>query len=162
MSATNLEISALWAQWVGAGSALLAVGVAVVFGVITLNTSRRSKDTQERATLTAAEPISVDFAQAVVAVSRVNWQVSHYGGEQWLLINTGNSTAHDVELEGMTETDRKRLNAEPYTRAVGPTGSVAFTLISRFGLSGPFNIVVRFALEAGGDKLQQIVRVPAP
>ena len=161
MTPYEIEYSGLVAQWVGAVAPGLAVLVAIVFGAITLATSRRSKDTQERATLTAAEPLTADFAQAVLAVSRVNWEVRHHSGDTWLLTNTGNNTAHNVMLAGMTEVDRKRLTPLPDPETVGPTGSLAFTLMSRFTLSGPANVIVSFSLESDQERLQQIVRVPA-
>ena len=164
MNATDLEVSALWAQWVGAGAAVGAVLVAVVFGYLTLANTRRSKDTQERATITAsAEPLSADFADAVVEVTRVHWRVEQAGGERWLLINEGSNTAHDVELSGLTALDQQRLTVDdPTPQTVGPTGVVGFVLVSRFTLSGPANVVVFFALESGGPKVQRVVRVPAP
>jgi hypothetical protein len=160
--ATDAEISALIAQWVESIAAVAAVFIALLFGVLTLTTSRRSKDTQERATLTAAsDPMSADFAEAVVAASKVHWRVERNAGERWLLIHDGSTTAYEVELAGLTSLDAKRLTEIPDRQDVGPTGALAFTLVSRLTLSGPANVVVTFALERGDQRVRQIVRVPA-
>lgn len=163
MAVTDLEISALWAQWIGAGAAVGAVLVAVLFGYLTLANAQRSKDTQERATLTAStEPLSADFAAAVVAASRVQWRVEPNGGERWLLVHDGSTTAYGVRIAGLTELDKRRLTSVPAEQDIAPTGTLPFTLVSRLTLSGPSNVVVTFALESGAERVRQVVRVPAP
>lgn len=164
MNVTDLEVSSLVAQWVGAVASALAVIVAVVFGAITLATSRRSIDTQERATLTATgEPTTDGFANAVEALTRVRWEVLPDGGEHWLMRNGGSHTAHEVTIAGLTELDQRRLSPDdPEPSVVGPTSLLGFTLVSRFTLSGPANVVMTFALEPGGEKHSRVLKVPAP
>jgi hypothetical protein len=161
---TEYEAWSLTTQWITAGAAVAAIFVAVVFGALTLRSSNRSKDAQERATFAAADkagPLSAEFAQAVAEVGLVNWEVLPDSGENWLLRNSGSSTAYDVSIVGLTELDKKRLTAGEYG-VVAPTGVVQFRMVSRFTISGPGNIVVTFRLAEDGAVSQRTVRVPAP
>ncbi len=160
---TEYEAWSLTTQWITAGAAVLAVLVAVVFGWLTLATSRRSKDAQDRASYAAAEvsaPMSAEFAQAVAEIAQVNWEVNHHNGETWLLRNSGTTTAFDVELEGLTPQDQSRLTTVDIGD-LGPTSVTAFTFVNRFTLSGPGNLVVNFSLMDAGPRVRRIVRVPA-
>lgn len=160
---TAFEVSALAAQWVGSAAALLSVGVAILFGILTLSNRRLAKDNQERSTLTAAaEPVSQSVASLVAEMTRVHWVVLRAGGEEWTLLNDGADAAYDVTIEGLTDLDQRRLTPTPAARSVVMSaGSIPFTLVSRFTLSGPANVVVTYALEPHGTELRKVVQVPA-
>src|SRR5262245_19012081 len=130
---TECESATLAAQWVAAWATVAAVLVAAVFGWLTLVTSRRAKDAQVRASYAAAEDgftVSADFADAVTAVSRVNWEVSREAGENWLLRNAGGTTAYNVAITGLTVYYSTRLTTADPIGDVGPTHSVAFVYTS--------------------------------
>ena len=166
---TEYESWSLLTQVITTVATAAAVVVALVFGWLTLANSRRSKDNQDRATFAAASleaPISAEFAEVVVGLSRVNWEVSHQGGENFLLRNAGSETAHGVAIFGLTDGDKERLvKAAGDIGSLGPTEVVGFVYTSRFTRSGPGNIVVAFSLNAkypSSDRITRVVRVPAP
>jgi len=163
---TTYEAWSLAAQWVGSGAAVAAVLVAVLFGYLTLATSRRSKDAQERATLTAATD-DPNAPRTLLAAEdnpdRVRLVVRRQSGEKWLLVNEGPDVAYSVEIDGLTTLDKRRLTAiagDPHS--LGPTQGKEFVLVSRLTLSGPANIVVTFRVEPGGAVLRRVLLVPAP
>ncbi|MCR2785539.1 MULTISPECIES: hypothetical protein [unclassified Microbacterium] len=163
---TVYEAWMLGAQWVGALAALGSVVVAVVFGVITLGNNRRSKDTQERATLIAAFE-SPQQSQGVLpdrrSGDRVDFTVRSAGGERWLLLNEGPGTAFSVRIDGLTALDNDRL--QPVTAGQGtiaPGDAREFGLVSRYTRSGPANIRVTYRLDPEGQELQRVLVVPAP
>lgn len=158
------EAASLTTQWITAVATVVAVFVAALFGWLTWLNTRRSKDTQDRATYAAVDssgPLPADFAQAVAEVGLVNWEVLPHGGETWLLRNSGNSTAHDVSIEGLTDVDKKRLKPVDLG-SLGPTMMGQFRMVSRLSISGPGNAVVTFRLEPDGPTSRRTVRVPAP
>jgi hypothetical protein len=173
MEATTLAVSAydmssLWAQWVGSVAAVASVGVAIVFGYLTLANTRRSKDAQERATFAAATaaPSAVGPAGPFVpntATGDLQLTVRDAGGERWELVNDGTETAIGVRIEGLTTLDRRRLVSvvdEPADLA--PGASKQFVLVSRLALSGPANVVVLYRTQPDGPELRQVLLVPAP
>jgi hypothetical protein len=138
--------------------------VAVVFGWLTLATSKRSKDNQERATYAAADsdaPMTAEFADAVREVRQVDWVVLPDRGESWILKHVGGTTAYKVHVSGLTELDQRRLKVVADAGDIGPTGVVPFTFVSRLSLSGPGNIVVAFHVDEFGPQHRRVVRVPA-
>jgi hypothetical protein len=158
------EAASLTTQWITAIATVIAVFVAALFGWLTWLNTRRSKDAQDRATYAAVDtsgPLPADFAQAVAEVGLVNWEVLHSSGENWFLRNSGNSTAHDVTIEGLTAIDKKRLKAASLG-TLGPTMMGEFQMVSRLSISGPGNAVVTFRLDPDGTPSQRTVRVPAP
>jgi hypothetical protein len=166
MSANEIAVSVLWAQWVGSIAALLGVGAAVIFGIVTLKTSNRSKDTQQRATLTAAaNPMDEDIRAAVAQMTQVHWAVMPKGGERWLLVNEGSEQAWDVSIAGLTDIDQKRLiSVANIPNPVGSAGAISFELVSRLTLSGPANVVVSYSLmpDGLGRDYRRVLLVPAP
>jgi hypothetical protein len=165
MSANEIALSALWAQWVGSIAALLGVGAAIIFGIVTLKTSNRSKDTQQRATLTAAvDPMDEDIRVAVAQMAKVHWAVRPKGGEYWLLVNEGSEQAWDVSIAGLTDIDQKRLiSVAKIPNPVRPAGMISFELVSRLTLSGPANVVVSYSLmpDGSGREFRRVLLVPA-
>lgn len=163
MTATDLELSALWAQWIGSIAAVGAVVVAVIFGYLTLANNRRSKDAQERAALIAATSPQGFRTSVLAEAPSVQWLVKANGDQQWLLINVGSRTAHDVEIKGLTELDERRLTMrEPRLRTLTEGEAVEFGLVSRFTLAGPANLIVTYTEVPQGHSLQKVVLVPAP
>lgn len=167
--ATDLSLYEAWslgAQWVSAAAAVVAVFVAAVFGWLTLANNRRSRDNQERATLTAAtdqqdEPRTLSARRE--SPNGANLTIRHKSGEHWLLVNDGPDVALTVEIDGLTALDKKRLTtvaAEPDT--LSPGEAKEFILVSRLTLTGPANVVVSFRVEPGGSLLRQVLLVPAP
>ena len=163
---TPYEAASLWAQWVGSISAALAVVVAAVFGYLTLLNNRRSKDAQQRASLAAASGEGASPSQGVLPGSPRSpgprFEVRHKVGETWLLINDGPGAAYDVEISGLTDLDKQRLQSvapAPETLAAGQ--SREFILISRLTRSGPANIVVSFRLQPGESGLRRVLQVPS-
>lgn len=163
---TEYEVASLWAQWVGSGSAALAVVVAAVFGYLTLGNNRRSKDAQQRATMIAAMD-KPNQQQSLVAqhprVGRATLSIRHQTGETWLLINEGPNTVYMVQIDGLTDLDKRRLRAvalEPASLSEGQAKE--FVLASRFTLSGPANVVISYRLKPGGSELRRVLEVPAP
>lgn len=161
---TTYEAWSLGAQWAVALAALGYGAVAVVLAVITLATSRRSKDTQQRATLTAASD-HPNQSQSPLAengdAGRASFTVRHKAGERWLLVNDGPNTAYGVQIEGLTELDNMRLqevSSEPHSPRQGDARE--FVLVSRLTLSGPANIRVSFRLEPGGPECGESCRCP--
>jgi hypothetical protein len=169
MSDHDIAVWGLAAQWAGVVVAILSIGVAALFGALTLRNSRGVRDAQERASLTAAgngggpgsRPEAHDRAADRGDHEQVVWTVTGTGGGAWILRNGGSVAAHDVTLAGYTETDRRRLTEAPPVGEVLAGGTIPFTLVSHFTVSGPANVVVRYRLAAGGDERQQIVQVPA-
>jgi ABC-type enterochelin transport system substrate-binding protein len=142
------------------------VFVAAVFGWLTLVNNRRSKDTQERATLIAATD-KQDAPQSLRAsrdeTNGARLTVRHNLGERWQIVNEGPATCIIDDVAGLTTLDKKRLEvvaAEPDSLSPGETKE--FILLSRLTLTGPANIVVSFRLEPGGSLLRQVLLVPAP
>jgi len=163
---SSYELWSLGAQWVSAGAAVFAVFVAAVFGWLTLVNNRRSKDTQERATLIAATD-KQDAPQSLRAsrdeTNGARLTVRHNLGERWQIVNEGPATCIIDDVAGLTTLDKKRLEvvaAEPDSLSPGETKE--FILLSRLTLTGPANIVVSFRLEPGGSLLRQVLLVPAP
>jgi hypothetical protein len=160
------DASALWAQWVGSVAAVLSVGVAIVFGYLTLANTRRSKDAQERATIAAAAPApqTADGQLAAAAdLGDVRLSVRAAGGERWELRNDGPDTAYAVRISGLTSLDQRRLEYvgnEPEDLAPGQTRQ--FVLVSRLALGGPANVVVQYRLHEDSPDVRQVLLVPAP
>lgn len=162
---TTYEVWSLAAQWVGSGAAVAAVLVAVLFGYLTLASSRRSKDAQQRATLVAAldDPNRPQSLLAERDSGRAEFSISRKGGETWLLVNQGPDIAYMVEIDGLTDLDKRRLAevaSEPGSLASGQAKE--FVLVSRYTLSGPANVVISYRLEPGGSLLRRVLQVPAP
>jgi hypothetical protein len=162
---TTYEAWSLAAQWVGSGAAAAAVLVAVLFGYLTLASNRRSKDTQQRATLVAAfdDPNRPQSIFAEHDSARAHFTIRHKAGETWLLVNEGPDAAYVVGIDGLTDLDKKRLlevAAEP--ASLGEGQAKEFVLVSRLTLSGPANVVVSYRLEPGGSQLRRVLQVPAP
>ncbi len=162
---TTYESWSLAAQWVGSAAAVAAVLVAVLFGYLTLASNRRSKDAQQRATMAAAldDPNRPQSILAEHDAGRADFTIRHKAGETWLLVNDGPDVAFTVEVEGLTDLDKKRLTevaAEPASLEVGQAKE--FVLVSRYTLSGPANVVVSYRLEAGGSQLRRVLQVSAP
>lgn len=163
---SSYELWSLAAQWVSAGSALLAVFVAAVFGWLTLANNRRSKDTQERATLIAATN-GQSAPQSLLArgaePSGAQLAIRHAGGERWQLVNGGPASCIIDDVDGLTTQDKKRLtdvSADPASLDAGD--ATTFTLVSRFTLSGPANVVVSYRLQPGGERQRRVLLIPAP
>lgn len=162
---TTYESWSLAAQWVGSGAAVAAVLVAVLFGYLTLASSRRSKDAQQRATLVAAldDPNRPQSVLAEHDAGRADFTIRQKAGETWLLVNEGPDIAYLVGIEGLTDLDKHRLQeiAQDPT-SLGAGEAKEFVLVSRFTLSGPANVVVSYRLEPGGSELRRVLQVPAP
>lgn len=163
-SVTPYEAASLWAQWVGSVSAALAVVVAAVFGYLTLASNRRSKDAQQRATIVAAldDPNRPQSILAASESGRADFTIRHKAGETWLLVNEGPDVAHAVEIDGLTDLDKRRLQevaGDPASLSAGQAKE--FVLVSRLTLSGPANIVVSYRLNPGGSRLRRVLQVPA-
>ncbi|GAA4375099.1 hypothetical protein [Agromyces bauzanensis] len=136
----------------------------MLFGYLTLASNRRSKDAQQRATLVAAlgDP---NRAQSILADNesgRADFMIRHKAGETWLLVNEGPDVAFMVEIEGLTDLDKKRLiEVAAGPASLGEGQAKEFVLVSRFTLSGPANVVVSYRLEPGGSQLRRVLQVPA-
>lgn len=164
---TPYEAGSLWAQWVGSSAGVAAVVVAGFFGFLTYANDRRSRDTQQRATLAAASLEDPAQRQSVLGqpenMGRVALSVRHKEVETWLLVNNGPDVAYAIEIDGLTDLDKTRLLEVSAERAsLAPTETKEFVLVSRLTLSGPANVVVSFRLEPGGPLLRRVVQVPAP
>ena len=169
---TAYESASLVAQWFGVGVGVATVLVAAVFGYLTLVNNRRSKDNQERATYAAADSSdSVEPAsdrtpsasdESANATPRVEWEVIHEVGENWLLRNAGPSTAYDVKLRGYTVLDHSRLTGPSEATELEPSKMLRFVFVSRLAKSGPGNVVVVYSLANGGPRVEHVLRVPAP
>ena len=158
------ESSSLAAQWVGSSAAVAAVLVAVLFGYLTLASNRRSKDAQQRATLVAAldDPNRPQSILAQNEQVRADLSIRHKAGETWLLVNEGPDVVFVIDIEGMTDLDRRRLievASEPASLAAGDVRE--FVLVSRLTLSGPANVVVKYRLRPGGSVLSRVLQVPS-
>ena len=154
----------LAAHWVGSGAAVVSVGVAVLFGYLTLANTRRSRDAQNLATIVAAGESPNGSGVLLLPEEKViEWTVQPNGGESWLLVNDGQTVAYDVTLRGLTVTDQERLRTAdgPDVAVVEPAESVPFEFVSRLTLSGPGNVVVSWTIAPGGPELRKAVRVPA-
>ncbi|KAA9133856.1 hypothetical protein [Microbacterium caowuchunii] len=162
---TDYETAALAAQWVGSVSSALAVVVAAVFGYLTLQNNRRSRDAQQRASLAAASG-GTQHRQGLVAGARTGGstlRVAHRSGETWALVNSGPDTVHLVRIEGLTDLDKRRLREVPPEPTPLDAGqSTEFVLTSRYTMSGPANVVVWFSDRPGGTVLRTVLQVPAP
>lgn len=124
--------SGLWAGWIGAIAAVVALGVAIYFGV---RQFRRPK---------------------------VGWSIRPNGGERWHLVNDGPGTVHDVRIVGLSDIDRTRLTeVTPPPNPLPQAGVVSFVLVSRLSISGPASIVVTYRLRAKGPDISEVVAVPA-
>jgi len=162
MTPEQIAESALWAQWVGALAALGGVVVAVIFGILTFTNTRRSKDTQQRATLVAADKSTTGRKGLLAESAPVQWVVHHKGGEAWFLVNEGTAPAHSTSIEGLTDLDKRRLtHVVTIPETVPVAMPLPFTLVSRFSLSGPANIVVTYIDGPGGKLRQTVLLVPA-
>lgn len=165
MNATDFEVSALWAQWVGAGAAVGAVLVAVVFGYLTLANTRRSKDAQERATITAAtDSAEPEFNARISDGQRLGWLVRRTNGESFALMNNSTLPVYDVRIEGLTDMDKQRLTiATPQPLTLEAGDAVEFVLLSRLTLSGPANLVLTYSIDpSGSQRVRRVVLVSAP
>ncbi|GAA1214323.1 hypothetical protein [Rhodoglobus aureus] len=163
---SGFELWSLAAQWVSAGAAVLAVFVAAVFGWLTLANNRRSKDTQERATLIAATD-EQNAPQSLLArrddPNGARLTIRHTTGEQWQLVNEGPAACIIDEVAGLTAQDKKRLaTVAADSDPLNPGDAKDFTLVSRLALSGPANVVVSYRVEPGGSPLRRVFLVPAP
>lgn len=161
---SEFEQSSLIAQWVGSGSAVAAVLVAVVFGYLTLANTRRSKDTQQRSTMVAAfeAPDSPESILGSNVEAHTSFSIRQGRGESWLLINEGPDIAYSIQVDGLTDLDKRRLREvarDPGSLGVGDAKE--FVLVSRLTLSGPANVVVSYSLEPGGPQLRRVLQVPA-
>lgn len=103
------------------------------------------------------------YAGAQQQQQRAHFSVTPAGGEVWRLTNFGEEAAFNLEIEGLTELDKRRLtNPGPTPADIGPGDSIEFTLVSRFSLSGPANVVVTYALNPGAPRARAVLLVPAP
>lgn len=106
------------------------------------------------------------MAESILAAgesSRADFSVMHKAGETWLLVNNGPDVAYMVEIEGLTDLDKRRLlevSLDP--ASLGEGQAKEFVLVSRLTLSGPANVVVSYRLEPGGSQLRRVLQVPAP
>jgi len=166
MTPEQIALSSLHAQWWGVAAAFLTVVVAAIFGYLTLLNSRRAQDAQNRATRAAVtarprRPGRLRQAGLIPAPAEVAWAVQT-SGDQWILVNEGTTTAHDVQLTGYTELDQRRISvADGAPRTLAPGEALAFTVLSRFTVRGPANIVVAFAFEPGAEPARQTLLVPS-
>ena len=162
---TDYESAALAAQWVGSVSSALAVVVAAVFGYLTLQNNRRSRDAQQRASLAAASD-DMESRQGLVPRAKTGGSTLsavHRSGETWALVNSGPDTVHLVRMEGLTDLDKRRLRELPTEPTPLEAGqSTEFVLTSRYTMSGPANLVVWFSLHPGGAPVRVVLQVPAP
>jgi hypothetical protein len=161
---TEYEAASLWAQWVGSGSAAAAVVVAALFGYLTLASNSRSKDAQQRATMVAAldDPNRPQSVLAERESGTADFRIERRSGETWLLINHGPDAAYMVDIEGLTDLDKRRLQEVALDPAsLSPGQAKEFVLVSRYTLSGPANVVVSYRLEPGGSQLRRVLQVPA-
>jgi len=166
MTPEQIALSSLQAQWWGVAAAFLTVIVAAVFGYLTLLNNQRAQDAQNRATRTAVtgtprRPGRLRQAGLRSAPTEVAWAVQT-AGDQWILVNEGAATAHDVRLTGYTDLDQRRLSvADGAPRTLAPGEALAFSILSRFTVRGPANVVVTFAFEPGAEPARQTLLVPS-
>jgi len=166
MTPEQIALSSLQAQWWGVAAAFLTVIVAAVFGYLTLLNNRRAQDAQSRAARAAVterprRPGRLRQAGLMPAPAEVAWAVQT-SGDQWILVNEGTVTAHDVRLTGYTELDQRRISvADGAPRTLAPGEALAFTVLSRFTVRGPANVVVTFAFEPGAELSRQTLLVPS-
>lgn len=76
-------------------------------------------------------------------------------------MNDGTVDAVDVDLQGLTETDRRRLGAPVHAGTLAPSEQLEFPFASRFTLSGPGNIVVSWRTASDDTAQRTVLRVPA-
>lgn len=164
---SSFDLWSLAAQWVSAGAAVLAVLVAAVFGWLTLANNRRSRDTQERATLIAATEERTSPPSLVAGREGPNdatlLTIRHQSGEHWLLVNKGSVACILDDVTGLTVQDTKRLAIKTAEFSpLNPGEALEFILVSRLALSGPANIVATYRAQPGGSLVRQVLLVPAP
>lgn len=115
------------AAWVSAAAGVAAVLVAALFGYLTWNNSRRSKDAQQRASFALQEEETAqdsrdamlelirnlgansDRPQPEASPATVRWRLEKGNGDQWLAVNTGNATAYNVRVAGLTDLDNQDI-----------------------------------------------------
>ena len=91
-----------------------------------------------------------------------DFRIERKNGETWLLINQGPDVAYMVDVEGLTDLDKRRLHKVALDPAsLSPGQAKEFVLVSRYTLSGPANVVVSYRLEPGGSQLRRVLQVPA-
>lgn len=154
---------ALVTQIVGAAAAVLSVGIAAVFGVLTLRTTRIAQDANQRANIAATTTPSGTAYQTGAALSgegtlsatgsvgpprsTVSWSVAQTSIEEWSLTNGGPGTAYRVRLSGLTDRDDARIGA-PWnpddSHTVIPHSPVGFQFARRLGASGPGTLVAEW------------------
>jgi hypothetical protein len=148
-------------QIVGAAAAVLSVGIAGIFGFLTLRTQRVARDANQRANLAATAPDAETFSAGArrsglgslsaagpsgPGPSQVRWVADFRGGESWWLRNAGTVQALDVRVSGLTALDQTRLYLVPGDAIVNvpPTGVLDFSFARRFSASGPGALVVQW------------------
>ncbi|TDW28699.1 hypothetical protein [Cryobacterium psychrophilum] len=167
MTPEQIALSSLQAEWWGVAASFLTVIVAAIFGFLTLLNNRRALDAQNRAALAAVtaaprRPGRLRQAALIPANAEVAWAIESVADGQWMLINAGTATAYDVALTGYTDLDQRRISvADGAPRTLAPGEALAFTVLSRFTLRGPANVVVTFAFESGAATVRQTLRAPA-
>jgi hypothetical protein len=160
MNPDEIAASSLWTQWLGLGVSLVVGGVGIYFARLAHITSRLSRDNQERSTLTAADALGLLPSPSVIP--SIIWSISPAGGESFSLVNRGHETAYDVNVDGLTELDKKRLTVTNPTPSLEPFAALTFVLVSRLSLSGPANLVVKHSTEPGGTRIGNVLVVHAP
>lgn len=92
---TSSDSWSLAAQWAGSSVAVAAVLVAVLFCYLTLASSRRSKDVQQRATIVAAldDPYQPQSILGEGDAGHADSTIRHKAGKAWLLVNEGPGVA---------------------------------------------------------------------
>lgn len=132
-------------------------------GYLTLASNKRSKDTQQRATLIAALDDTGEDHPVGAVKPGGGVAVFHKAGETWLLANQGSGAIRVSSIEGLTDLDKKRLTSvAPEPKVLNPGDAREFVLVSRYTLSGPANVVVTFTSESLGVEFRRILQVPAP
>ncbi|MCJ1709538.1 hypothetical protein [Microbacterium sp. VKM Ac-2923] len=161
---TEFEAASLLAQWVGSGAAVAAVGVAVVFGILTLSNSRRSIDAQERAT--AALDTDPHLAEMLSRGSQGDpvWAVEKRPTKDlWWLRNVSDHRVWNVRITGATTQDTERLrfdwssDSEPMT--ADPNAPIPFRTLNFWGAAAVPTIIVEWADEPDGQPRAERIAV---
>ncbi|MDJ0376973.1 hypothetical protein [Cryobacterium sp. PH31-L1] len=164
MHAIDLEVSSVLAQWVGAVAAVGAVVVAIVFGYLTLATTRRSKDAQERSAITAVTDSNEQGIDSLMFnANRQSWPIQRTNAGTFTLMNNSTLPFYDVRIEGLTDLDKRRLTVNsPQPLMLEAGARLEFSLVSRLTLSGPANLVLTYAIDPGGtQRIRKVLLVPA-
>jgi len=138
------------AQAAGEASALRAENAAG----LTINVMERIADALDKV---AGQGIRGDVLLAKALPERVSWSLAHHGGDEWIVTNTGEATAYNVQLSAHESLMGKdEWVTDPELRA----GDVMLFMAARSMGTSDSTITVEWSTELDGEK--DVWRYPLP